>query len=542
LKDWQELELQLINLPGHRIAESIGKKTRSSRILALVTALFLLNCCASLPGNTTKIPSYSFQDTADTTLGKIVRKQGKTGTGQSGFVLLGNGLDAFVARAVLAGTAERSIDIQYYLYHNDLVGGLLAAQLLKAADRGVRVRVLLDDIDTDGRDLNLAILDSHPNIEIRLFNPFVRGRLRMPQFLTRFGHVTRRMHNKSFTADNQATIVGGRNIGNEYFEADPNKNFGDLDVMAIGPVVKEVSDSFDLYWNSDLAYPVSSLYTKALDKGSLDAARGFFASLLKDQEQSPYLQSLRNSTLANDMRNDAVSYAWGKATAIYDRPEKISGADGVQDNLLANQLGEYVGNIKSEMIILSAYFVPGREGVQFLRELSEKGVEIKILTNSLASTDVAAVHAGYAKYRRALLRAGIQLYELKKSAERGGSKSSMSGSSGASLHAKSYVFDREILFIGSFNFDPRSYGQNTEIGIVFHSPQLAGMIGKYFDDTILDNAYKLELVTTKEGNEVLKWLEKDGDRQIVYYREPEASLWRRLFVGIASILPIESQL
>lgn len=514
---------------------------RSLWIFAVV-ALFMLAGCGSLPQNVTRNPSYSIQSTDTTTLGKIVQRQGNSTPDQSGFVLLGNGLDAFVARAVLASAAERSIDIQYYLYHTDLVGGLLAAKLLKAADRGVRVRVLLDDIGTDGRDLNLAVLDSHPNIEIRLFNPFVRSGFRMLQFVTRFGEVTRRMHNKSFTVDNQATIIGGRNIGNEYFEADPEKNFGDLDVLAIGPVVKEASESFDLYWNSDLAYPISSLYTKALKKGSLDEARTFFGSLMQDQEDSQYVQALRNSTLANDMRNDRVAFAWGQAAAIYDRPEKILDADGSPDLLLAPQLQQHVNDIRSEIIILSAYFVPGWEGVQFLQKLRQKGIEVKILTNSLGSTDVAAVHAGYARYRRTLLRAGIQLYELKKSAEQSTNKRKTGGSSGVSLHAKSFIFDREMLFIGSFNFDPRSYNQNTEIGLIFHSPKLATMVSEYFDDTIPERAYKLELNTADNGNEVIRWLEYDGDQQIIYYTEPDASLWRRLFVVFASILPIEGQL
>lgn len=515
---------------------------RQLSTVAVTIALFLLSSCARLPENIDINPSWYFKNTGDTVLGRIVRKQGKKATGQSGFVLLGDGLDAFVARAVLAASAERSIDLQYYLYHADLVGGLLAAQLLQAADRGVRVRILLDDIDTGGRDRNLAILDSHPNIEIRLFNPFIRGRFRLPQYLTRFGNVTKRMHNKSFTVDNQATIVGGRNIGNEYFEADPDKNFGDLDVLAIGPVVKEVSESFDLYWNSDLAYPVSSLYTRTIDKGSLEEARSFFSSLQQEQDDSPYVQALKNSPLANVMRNNSLSFAWGEATAIYDKPEKISNSERSPESLLTPQLGEYVNKIRSEMIILSAYLVPGEEGVRFLRQLSEKGIKIKILTNSLASTDVAAVHAGYAKYRRELLKAGIELYELKKTSERPPHGNKISGSSGASLHAKSFIFDREVLFIGSFNFDPRSYRENTELGLIFHSPQLARKIGGHLDKTIHDNAYKLELMTTREGNEVLKWIEYDGDRQIIHYREPDVSLWRRLFVGFASLLPIEGQL
>lgn len=516
-------------------------RNRYSWTLMLVFVLVDATGCAPLPENVARTPSYHFQSTDDTALGRIVLQQGNINPDQSGFVLLGNGLDAFVARAGLAAAAERTIDVQYYLYHADQVGGLLAAQLLKAADRGVRVRVLLDDIETDGRDLNFAILDSHPHIEIRLFNPFNRGGFRMLQYVTRYGEVTRRMHNKSFTADNQATIVGGRNIGNEYFEADPVTNFGDLDVLAIGPVVNEVSGSFDLYWNSDLAYPISNLYTKPLEKGSLNEARTFLTTLMHEQENSQYVKALRNSNLANNLRSDTITFAPGQAEAIYDRPEKILDREDSSGLYLAPQLRRYVANIRSDIIILSAYFVPGREGVEFLKRLRQKGIEIKILTNSLASTDVAVVHAGYARYRLDLLRAGIKLYELKKSAGKRKNRY-IRGSSGASLHAKSFVFDRDTLFIGSFNFDPRSYKQNTEIGIIFHSPELANMVATDFDDTILENAYKLELTTDSDGDEVLTWLERDGDRQVVHYREPDVSLWRRLFVGFASILPIEEQL
>ena len=215
--------------------------------------------CATLPKDFDRPESYALADTENTLFGKLLANEKADHPGISGFHLLPNGLDAFVARAVLANHAERSIDAQYYLYHKDLVGNLFSDLLLKAADRGVRVRLLVDDMGLAGRDLGAVALDSHPNLEVRIFNPFSRNVGRASQFVTRLGSVTRRMHNKSFTVDNQVTILGGRNIGNEYFDADPDLEFADLDVMAIGPVAGEVSSVFDRYWNSELAYPASVL-------------------------------------------------------------------------------------------------------------------------------------------------------------------------------------------------------------------------------------------------------------------------------------------
>ena len=250
----------LINVPKTVVVSRISCcSIWKARMFFLVLFLLSFAGCASLPENVHQVRSTVIKDGADTTLGREISEETAQHPGASGFILLDNGLNALVARAALADLAERSIDVQYYLFHDDLVGRLLAYKLLEAADRGVRIRMLLDDMGLEGRDGAIATLDSHPNIEIRIFNPFTRGSLRSLQMLTRFGQVTRRMHNKSFTVDNQTAVVGGRNIGNEYFEADPELAFGDLDVLAIGPVVTEVSSSFDAYWNNVLSYPITSL-------------------------------------------------------------------------------------------------------------------------------------------------------------------------------------------------------------------------------------------------------------------------------------------
>jgi len=287
--------------------------SKSGKIISLFAFLALSLCsgCATLPKDFERPVSRAYTDTDDTRLGLAFREEAAANPGQSGFLLLGNGLDAFVARAVLAQAAERSIDVQYYLYHDDLAGRLFTDQLLKAADRGVRVRLLVDDMDLEGRDFGAAALDSHPNVEVRLFNPFSRKTSRATQFVTRLGSVTRRMHNKSFTVDNQATILGGRNIGNEYFEADPDLAFSDLDVLAIGPVVKEVSASFDQYWNSELAYPAPVLRGKSVSPQETEEARKRLDNFIAQQADSDYLQALQDSDLALALRRGQVQFQWG---------------------------------------------------------------------------------------------------------------------------------------------------------------------------------------------------------------------------------------
>ncbi len=511
---------------------------------SLITLVFLvLSGCATLPENVDRQVSTVLQDTADTSIGRAVKKGSEEHPGKSGFLLLGNGLDAFVARAVMADLAERSIDVQYYLYHNDLVGNLLSYSLLKAADRGVRIRILLDDMGLEGRGMNIATFDSHPNIEIRIFNPFSRNVFRGIQFLTRFGSVTRRMHNKSFTVDNQATIVGGRNIGNEYFGADPDLAFGDLDVLAMGPVVKEISTSFDKYWNSDLAYPISTL-KGIVEVEKLDKVRPDWERFIDEQKESAYYSALINSDFARKLKSRDLKYTWGEAKALYDQPEKIQHDTGARELHLAPQLAPYMDQLTDELLIFSAYFVPGKEGVKFLKELRERGVKVRILTNSMASTDVTIVHAGYGKYRREMLRAGIELYEVNKklTREQRKEKKGPGGSSKASLHAKAFIFDREKLFIGSLNLDPRSVDQNTEIGIIFHSPELGAMMGEGFDKDINTKAFMVELSKEEDGMELLRWVITENGVEKVYTVDPYTSIWRRFLVNLAGLLPIESQL
>ena len=399
-------------------------------------------------------------------------------------------------------------------------------------------------MDLAGRDLSAAALDSHPNMEVRIFNPFSRKTGRGSQYLTRMGSVTRRMHNKSFTVDSQVTILGGRNIGNEYFEANPDLAFADLDVLAIGPVAREVSTAFDRYWNSELAYPVSVLVDEPPTPEEIGRLRQQLKEFVAAQADSAYLQALRNSDLADEIRKNQVRYSWGNAVVVYDQPEKILQDIGEQEYRLAPQLKSYVAGVQKEMIIFSPYFVPGEKGTAFLTGLVARGVRVRILTNSLASNDVSIVHAGYSKYRKPLLRGGVELYEMnrKLTREQRQEKKGTGGSSKASLHAKSFVYDRRDVFIGSLNLDPRSVIQNTEIGVVLTSPEIAQGMGEWFDWNVGKMAFRLELKRDENGSEALLWHGMvDGTPQ-TFDADPYTGFWKRLGIGFLGILPIESQL
>jgi len=345
----------------------------------------------------------------------------------------------------------------------------------------VRVRLLIDDIDQEGRDDGAAILDDHPNIEVRIFNPFGRNVGRSIQFLTGFGKQTRRAHNKSFTVDNQVSILGGRNIGDEYFNADPELSFIDFDVVSIGPVARQVSSSFDLYWNSEMSYPITTLVENLPTDEETTQRKNEFDAFITQQTHSEYMQHLRDSNLSKQLNEHSVKYSWGTGFVVADDPRKLTVDTSSSEFRLTEQLKPYLEGVETELIIFSPYFVPGKGGIAFFQTLRDKGVRVRILTNALSSTDVSAVHAGYVRYRKALLRMGVELHELNKNLdakERKAMKKVGIGGSKASLHAKSFILDRKHVFIGSLNLDPRSIVQNTEIGVIFESTEIAQRIAR----------------------------------------------------------------
>jgi len=479
-----------------------------------------------------------------TLLCRLIEPRVATNGGRSGFRLLHNGLDAFVARGSLIELAERSLDLQYYIFHADTTGSIVVDRLIAAADRGVRVRILLDDWGTaDKKDEAVAGLDAHPNIDIRLFNPYVhRSRLgRVGELLTSFSRVNRRMHNKQLIADGQAVVLGGRNIGDEYF-AFGELDFQDVDVLAAGPVASQSAESFEAYWSSEFAVPISALGKYTISPETFATERQALHERVERLRDSPYARALRESELAQDLQSHELQLHWAESTLIADPPDKVSKPAGTRSEMyLGAQFSPYVKAVRSDLLVVSPYFVPGKRGVEFFGGKSKDGVTVRILTNSLAATDVWLVHAGYMKYRRPLLKQGVALYELKPEAQGAAGVKGLVGSSHASLHGKTFVLDRTSVFIGSVNIDARSLEQNTEVGVLVNSPELAGEVAALFErwagpalsyEVRLDPARRLRL----------EWVGAQNGHPVQFTTEPQASFGRRLGASVFSLLPIESQI
>lgn len=526
---------------------------RLAQGLPMLLLGFALAACTTLPKDYPRTTSHAFADTADTELGRALAPPLGHHAPRSGAYPLASGLDAFVARMVLAEAAQRSLDLQYYIWHGDASGRLLMQALLRAADRGVRVRLLLDDIGTAANDNHLLMIDAHPNLEVRLFNPLALRGARTLGLLAEFERTNRRMHNKSFTADSQMSIVGGRNVGDEYFAAREDVEMRDFDVIAVGPVVAQVSGAFDLYWNSAAVYPIEALAHDRPDAQAIARARAELDAFVASQRDGPYAQALLKSPLASRLRAHALSFYWGDARMAFDDPQKIEAAPTERETHLQLKLRSEVAPPESELLVVSPYFVPGDEGVASLRRLRQRGVKVRIITNSLASTDVVSVHSGYQRYRKPLLEAGVELYELKPSAaqkqdeaakRRGDTAHGVSGSKRAALHAKSLVVDRRTLFVGSMNLDPRSLFLNTEIGVILEMPEMARALMQRFEAELPGVSYRLALAPADSAGagQRVQWIALADGREVRYGEEPGASFWRRLEAGFLSLLPIESQL
>ena len=513
-------------------------KTPRRRVLALslVAALWGCSPLPTLPGRS---ESQALNNTQDTRLGRAAAQQQQAHPGKTGVLALPEGREAFATRMLLAAAAERSLDVQYYIWHPDLTGSLLMEALHEAAERGVRVRLLLDDNNTQGLDTVLAALDSHANIEVRLFNPFMQRDWRWLGYLSDFSRLNRRMHNKSFTADNQATILGGRNIGDEYFDAGQEVSFIDLDVLAVGTVVPQVSADFDRYWASASAYPVASLLPATGPQALADLAQRD-AQVRANPTAEPYLSALTRSDFVRRLVAGELALEWTAVRLVSDDPAKGLGQIGPKAQM-SQRLIEKLGKPTQELLLVSPYFVPTASGTQALTDLSASGVAVSVLTNSLAATDVPAVHAGYAKRRHALLAGGVKLFEFKP--ERGEAVRSrpsdrgLAGSSGASLHAKTFAVDRRRIFVGSFNLDPRSAALNTESGLVIDSPTLAAGVADAFENRLAAQSYTLRL---DEAGQI-EWQDRPAATAPtrLHHTEPQTPLWKRLMVKLLAWLPIE---
>ena len=519
-------------------------------ILLLLLCLYA-GACASAPFNHAKTPTFAIPPSHETRLWKGLTPQMERNEGKSGFFLMPSGMDAFMARYYLIETADRTLDLQYFMFHDDDTGLVLVERLLAAANRGVRVRLLFDDWHAAGKDFDLSMLGSHPNIRIRIFNPFTWDRTsELSRFLEAVmaeKRLQRRMHNKVFIADNTVAVVGGRNMGNEYFDASADVNFSDLDIMMAGPIAQRASAAFDQYWNSDLAVPIEALAYGRPGREDIKEGEARLRAVREKARGSKYEQDLRAGDFLARLRSGSVPFIWAEGLFLADKPVKVQAPPEENPSAyLAPILDSFGRTAVSEVLIMTPYFVPGREGVEIMKAQRERGVKIKVLTNSLASTDVRAVHGAYAKYREELLRAGVELFEMKPEAgdvprER---RRERSGSSRGALHAKTYILDRELVFVGSYNMDYRSRTLNTESGIGIMSPEIAGQAARLFESrTSPERSYRLVLADEageagggKPGEKVLSWVTEEEGQTVVYDEEPMTDVWDRLFVRIMTWL------
>lgn len=495
----------------------------------------LAACATPLPDHDMP-PSYAIEVPAHGLLGTYMDEQPADGEEMSGFYMLDRGVDALSARLQLIDMTKTSLDLQSYIYNNDVTGGLIAERILAAADRGVRVRILLDDVGNSLSDEAVATLDRHINIELRLFNP-VRIRnmwFSLPGKIVEFGRINNRMHNKVMVADNLAMITGGRNIGDEYY-ALSETDFRDIDLLGIGPISREASRSFDAFWNSPNAIPASVVYENA-KQGALNITRENLVSHRQREAQKPYTKAMEESSFSKSLSRGRLQLYWGDSDWLADPPSKANAQSAQsEDPYLARILVDHLQEVRSELLMKSAYFIPGERGVELLTGMVAKGADVSVLTNSLATTDVLAVHSSYAPYRKPLLQGGVKLWELQPMNSRRADPNIFVGESEASLHAKSFVFDRYKLFVGSINSDPRSIELNTEAGVMVYQKELAQRLAELFQRWTSD-AYAFEL--RLDENDRLEW--HAGNKR--WTSEPEAGRVRRFKAWMIDWLPIEGQL
>ena len=502
----------------------------------LLVALAAIGC--GLPKNVARPPSSALMDTRNTTLGELITPAVAKHPGESGFLLFNTGEGAIQARVAMADAAQSSIDAQYFQWGRDTVGRVLLDRLIAAADRGVRVRLLIDDYWTSGHhDISFDVIDALPNIEVRVFNPFSRARMRVTQLLGRFTELNRRMHNKLFVADGQVAVVGGRNLMDEYFGLGKEICYRDFDLLAIGPVVSEAEAGFDRYWNSQWTYPISSLLKPASQAERDRALARFSERVAAERASFPYaLPHDRDAALAwlGQFRGKVV---WGPAELVYDDPNSVANPADAPPGMVWNKMAYLANHAEHELVLENAYLLPNPK-MPAVRSLRERGVQLRMLTNSLATTDEVPVNAHYANSRPELVDLGVELYEMKPDAASRQLYCARPATSKAhlALHGKAAVFDRKTVFIGSFNLDPRSMNLDTEIVLVVQSPQLAAQfLDAFATDFAPENAWRIADVVGKSDD--VAWITQQPARPLVEPHDP-ASAWRRFLRSIERVLPI----
>jgi len=510
------------------------------KTIAACALLLALTACASIPSDFEQVPSKSWQHPQQTQLGTFFDDYAPADRSLSGVRLLANPREAFRARFGFAFLAEKSLDLQYYLWKGDLTGMLLLHRALEAADRGVQVRILIDDIFHTGRDNNYAAIDTHPNMEVRVYNPIGnRGTGRYANFVYRKGTLNHRMHNKIFLVDSAVAVLGGRNIGDDYFGVDPELNFLDLDVLAVGPAAREAGAAFDDYWNSPAAVPITVLLKKPVEDDALEREREELKASLDAMDALPYTVPKEEEEIRKILEQLAEEMVWAETEIIIDPLERFQGGSESAFVELTNRLAE---SAEHEFVIETAYLIPSKEGIAQGAKVTERGVRVRILTNSMLSNNHLTVHAHYKKYRKQMIEAGVELHELRPDPEileHYKRVESRVAESHAGLHAKAFVVDRRLSMIGSYNMDPRSRIWNSEIGLLIDSEEFAAMVLEIME-TDLDpaNSYRVTL----DEKRSLVWTAEGPDGPETWHKEPGTSAWQRFKVRVMSWIPMEKEL
>lgn len=492
-----------------------------------------------------KTPSYAIPQDTPCGLGKDLQELVVQKGGLSGFHIYEKGEDSFDARLLLIRAAEKTLDLQYYAISDGICSNLLIEAFIQAALRGVRVRLIIDDITTGEVRRSLIALDGLKNIQIRVFNPVNHSdQSKLSRFLaaiTNIDRATRRMHNKALIADNQMAIIGGRNLGDEYFDTHEEKSFKDIDVLSAGPATADISASFEEFWNDIGAFPIDRLHDQKASSWRIRRVRKKLKKNWENCFSSPKNRKRLEAPVGDGIGKILGSLTWARHRFVADPSAKVRNRGDEGSSPPLRYLKELVDKATTDFIIISAYFVPREQGMEWILSLREREMSVEVLTNSLASTDVVAVHAGYKKYRMPLLEKGVSIFELKPRGKKRARQRLLGrkSPSHASIHAKAYVIDSQWAVIGSFNFDPRSAYLNTEIGLFIESPDLARQLQRMFEDSALpDTSYKLGLAPGGK----LVWATREKNGEVRYVTEPRAGFWRNVQVWIYSHLPVERQL
>jgi putative cardiolipin synthase len=522
----------------------------------VVLIVAVLSGCATLPPGSdfSKTASSALAHPEETQLGRQFENAAHEHNGNSGFRIIPVGADGFLIRMQMINAAVRTLDLQYFIFRGDETGQLLTDAVLHAADRGVRVRILIDDGETVAGDDQITALEAHPSVEIRIFNPFAyRGHtmlFRAAEFMFNASRLDYRMHNKLLVVDNAIALIGGRNIGDQFFQIDPESQFADDDVFAAGPIAQQLSATFDEYWNSALSIPAEALSGGKSSHAALNEHR----EVLHEHKQQikadgiDYMKRVASGEPFNGMISGRLPLIWAHAQLVCDSPDKKKVENGAMvGRLMHRPVAKASAAVQSELLMVTPYLIPGNEGMQLFKDLRQRNVRVRVLTSSLESATVLLAQSGYMQYRVPLLAEGVELYEIRSllgNARGSGETAAISRYGNYSLHAKLFVFDRQRLFIGSMNFDQRSMHLNTEIGLIIDSPELAQQIAARFEAMVQPvNSYMLALRPNDAGmSPKLVWHTQEDAKTVEYDTEPARSGWQRIEVNVLSLLPLDKEL